>query len=46
MDKLKLLALALLLGGSLTTLAGCEEGGFEEAGEEIDDAADELDNER
>jgi tRNA A37 threonylcarbamoyltransferase TsaD len=46
MEKLKLLALALLLGGGVTALAGCEEGAFEETGEEIDDAADELEDER
>jgi hypothetical protein len=41
-DKLKLLALALFLGGGFATLTGCEEDAFEEAGEEIDDAVDDA----
>jgi hypothetical protein len=38
------LALSLFLGTGFATLTGCEEGAFEEAGEEIDDAADEVED--
>jgi hypothetical protein len=42
MKLLAMLAVSMLcLGG----LAGCEEGGFEEAGEEIDEAVDETGDE-
>jgi hypothetical protein len=42
MSKLKFLALALFLSTGFAALTACEEGPFEEAGEEVDDAADEL----
>jgi hypothetical protein len=42
MNKLKFLALALFLSTGFAALTACEEGPFEEAGEEVDDAADEL----
>ena len=42
MNKLKFLALALFLSTGFAALTASEEGPFEEAGEEVDDAADEL----
>jgi hypothetical protein len=42
MNKLKFLALSFFLCTGFTALTGCEEGAFEEAGEEVDDAADEV----
>jgi hypothetical protein len=42
MKATKLLPLWLLLAGAVVPLAACEEGAFEEAGEEIDDAADDV----
>lgn len=38
------LLLALLAGAGSITLSGCEEGAFEEAGEELDQAADEAED--
>ena len=35
----------LLLAGAALPLVGCEEGAFEEAGEEIDAAADDVGDE-
>ncbi len=34
---------AMLLGGT-AVLSGCQDGPFEEAGEEIDDAADDVED--
>ena len=42
MDKLKLVLLALMLSTGAMTLTACEEGPLEEAGEEIDDAVDDV----
>ena len=43
---MEVLLLASLLGIGVGALAGCEsQGPFEEAGEEIDDAADEIEDE-
>ena len=43
LDRLKVVALLACCGLAPVALtAGCEEGPFEEAGEEIDDAADEV----
>lgn len=48
-EKLENLIRALLLigaiGGGASLLSACEEGAFEEAGEEIDQAGDEIDEE-
>ena len=44
MSKLKFVALSLFLCTGFTALTGCEQGPFEEAGEEIDDAADEVED--
>lgn len=38
----ELLLIALMLGSGSMALTGCEEGPVEEAGEELDDAADEV----
>lgn len=47
MKKLNILLTALLLAVSPLGLAACDtdEGWFEEAGEEIDEAADEIEDE-
>lgn len=47
MNKLniKWLLLAMMLGIGAGGLTACEEGAFEEAGEEVDDAADEVGDE-
>lgn len=42
MNKLKTSLVWMLLAGGLGGLAACDEGPFEEAGEEIDDAADDV----
>ena len=44
MDKLKLVLLSLMLSTGVMTLTACEEGPLEEAGEEIDDAVDEVED--
>jgi hypothetical protein len=44
MNKLKLLALSLFLCTGFGALTACEEGAFEEAGEEIDDTADDVED--
>jgi hypothetical protein len=41
----KLPILMLLLAGAAVPLSGCEEGVFEDAGEEIDDAVDDAGDE-
>jgi hypothetical protein len=43
--KWKLPILWLLLAGAAAPLTACDEGPFEEAGEEIDDAADDIEDE-
>ena len=45
LQHLKLLMLLGLLGGAGFAVSACEEGAFEDAGEEIDDAADEVGDE-
>jgi hypothetical protein len=45
MDKLKLLVLTMMLSTGTMALTACEEGPLEEAGEEIDDAVDEVEDE-
>lgn len=45
MDKLKVFALSLMLSSGSMALTACEEGPLEEAGEEIDDAVDEVEDE-
>jgi hypothetical protein len=45
MNRLKLLLAALMLSGGMMTLTACEEGPLEEAGEEIDDAIDDVEDE-
>ena len=45
MDRLKLLVLAMMLGTGTMALTACDEGPLEEAGEEIDDAVDEVEDE-
>lgn len=42
MNKVKTSLVWLLLAGGAGALTACEEGPFEEAGEEIDDAADDV----
>lgn len=42
MKALKLPMLWLLLAGAAVPLTACEEGVFEDAGEEIDDAVDDV----
>jgi tRNA A37 threonylcarbamoyltransferase TsaD len=42
MNKLKSSLVWLLLAGGVGALTACEEGPLEEAGEEIDDAADDV----
>ena len=43
--KLRLLMLAALLTMGVASLTACDEGPFEEAGEEVDDAVDEAEDE-
>lgn len=45
LDMVRTLLLAGLLGLSVTALTACDEGPMEEAGEEIDDAVDEAEDE-
>ncbi len=45
MDRLKLLVIAMMLGTGTMALTACEEGPLEEAGEEIDDAVDDVEDE-
>ena len=45
MDRLKFLVIALMLGTGTMVLTACEEGPLEEAGEEIDDAVDDVEDE-
>ena len=45
MDKLNILLAALMLSGGIATLTACEEGPLEEAGEEVDDAVDDAEDE-
>jgi hypothetical protein len=45
MDKVKMLLLAMMLGTGTMALTACEEGPLEEAGEEIDDAVDDAEDE-
>ena len=42
MKALKLPIVWLLLAGAAVPIMGCDEGPFEEAGEEIDDAIDDV----
>jgi tRNA A37 threonylcarbamoyltransferase TsaD len=42
MKAIKYPLLWLLLAGAAAPLAGCNDGPFEEAGEEIDDAVDDV----
>ena len=42
MKDLKVPVLWLLLAGTVLPLTACDKGPFEEAGEEIDDAADDV----
>lgn len=44
MTKSKLLLLCLLLGAAALSTTGCEDGPFEEAGEEIDDTVDDAED--
>lgn len=44
MNKLKSSLMWILLAGGAGGLAACEEGPFEEAGEEIDNAADDVED--
>ncbi|MFU8816133.1 MAG: hypothetical protein ACNA7W_12360 [Pseudomonadales bacterium] len=43
-DWMRTLALALVLGLGGFGLAGCDQGPFEEAGEEIDDTVDDVED--
>lgn len=45
MKTLKLPILWLLLAGAAVPLTACEEGPLEEAGEEIDEAVDDVEDE-
>lgn len=45
MDRFKLLVIAMMLGTGTMALTACEEGPLEEAGEEIDDAVDDVEDE-
>jgi tRNA A37 threonylcarbamoyltransferase TsaD len=45
MKAWKLPLVWLLLAGAVAPLAACEEGAFEDAGEEIDDAVDDAGDE-
>jgi hypothetical protein len=44
-DLLRAAFIALIMAAGIGTLTACDEGGFEEAGEEIDDAADDIEDE-
>jgi len=45
MNAWKLPIVCLLLAGAVAPITGCEEGPLEEAGEEIDDAIDDVGDE-
>jgi hypothetical protein len=44
-DRLRVLLIALGVLGGAAVLTACEENPFEEGGESIDDAVDEIDDE-